>query len=263
MIASLGMYDFGWNAPFLDAFWQGCRQNLSAMDIKDLPNNLTSLKDCPLASLESAAFKGELLIAQICGLHYAKANFVNYRDTKTPYRYVATPEYTVFGAAKGYYSSIIISHDPTMVDRLNSGKKIDIIVNEENSFSGCIALKRWLNQKEFGALDKFKISGAHKNSIQQIAQKQGDLAAIDAISLAICLEENPSLEKEIFILDQTSPVPALPLVTSSSHSQEFINALRVGLSAFLQAKESQAITAKLKFNRLVIHDQADYHACLP
>ena len=59
-------------------------------------------------------------------------------------------------------------------------------------------------------------SGSHLNSIQMVATRQADVAAVDSNVLAYAMSKNPSLEEDIHVFTSLGPLPAYPIMVRSS-----------------------------------------------
>lgn len=72
-------------------------------------------------------------------------------------------------------------------------------------------------------------SGSHLGSIQMVASKQADMAAVDSNVLAHALTENPALKNDIYVFESYGPLPTYPLMVraslSAQHKQAICDAL--------------------------------------
>jgi ABC-type phosphate/phosphonate transport system substrate-binding protein len=91
--------------------------------------------------------------------------------------------------------------------------------------------------KETKFFSKVSVSGAHRQSLSRIRQKQADLASIDGLTWSMLEMYAPEALKGCRILTLTPPAPAPAFVTEKETSQEMIELFRNALkNAFDEPK---------------------------
>ena len=149
-------------------------------------------------------------------------------------RVVGQPDYSAFQGGDGiYYRSAILmrrnGHDGDVNVPEHSGPSFDAAMlrnrrftyNGSDSMSGLLALRRDL--VALGALkgeadfpdfwSETSISGAHRQSVINLAEGKADVAAIDCRTLDLCRRFEPAL-KDLRIAGWTARRKGLPYITS-------------------------------------------------
>lgn len=214
MIAALQMYDWPEVQPRIDTFWQRVAAALQDQGI-NAPQTL-SRPD----SIASSWTQPDLLLGQTCGLPYVAG-----RCGEAVL--VARPDFGLPGAVDGTYSSALICRSDEEAEDLGAFKGRTAAINEFGSQSGCNALADAVMDHTgddapfFGTV---LLSGAHRNSACMVADGTSDVAAIDAVAWALFAQLEPQRHAKLRVLGWTSPMPALPFITSKQ-SQNHIDAL--------------------------------------
>ena len=216
-IASLGMYDNPAIRPAIDHLWQAWRAlfiNSSSLSVIP-PENLN--REMPLSEQWQHP---DLFLSQMCGCPYLS----KYSELVT---LVATPRYTHAGCTGHHYSSFIASACGASPALEEYQDKI-LAANSNDSLSGLISLEISLADRGWKNpfFSECFYTGAHANSMKQVANGKADLCCIDAVSWAFTCRADPTLVERLQIIDQTPLLPALPLVTSAQQSTEFVKLLQ-------------------------------------
>lgn len=207
MIAAMQMYDWPEIHDRTDRFWTAVASNLRAEGL-EAPEHLSRPDD-----LAAPWTRADLVLGQTCGLP-----FVSGRCGTA--QIVGRPDFGVEGAEAGTYRSAIIcrADDPRTLGEFRGTHGV---INEFGSQSGCNALADEIQRQKlddnrpfFGQLS---LSGAHRNSAQMVADRQADIAAIDAVAWALFAELEPVRHARLRILGWTRAMPALPFITAETN----------------------------------------------
>lgn len=189
MIASLPMYDRPEIAAATDRLWAGIRDHLRADRIA-APDRLTRHDD-----IWAQWTAPNLVLSQTCGLPYR----AHLRDKVT---LIGAPVHADMPA--GMYHSVIIARPGPLPDAPR------LAVNDALSQSGWANLHDWLMTRvqPHGSV---MMSGAHRASVQAVAEGRADLAAIDVVTWGF-IQRFDDMARALEVLDTTPPVPALPFI---------------------------------------------------
>ena len=238
MIACLDMYNWPESRDAFKGLWRYCRDALLDKGHEgrfDAPQDLSPKGE----DLAAAAHQGELILGQVCGITFARANHDQ-------------PTYQSLGAfisadgdmPQGYYTSVIIAREENATIRSLWDQRF--AVNGWTSYSGWYGLRHHLLTTGLGIdLPDSVISGAHRQSVEMVASGEAAWAAIDHISWGMLQRIDPSLTASVYKIDQTMPVPGLPLVTSHHTPKEIAAVLKSSLKDYMASAEGKADFAPL------------------
>ena len=213
--------DFPWyDAPFLksthDRLWSELRSRLQGR-IVDLPERRHSdIRHDDLLKSE------HLLLTQTCGFYLA---------TNTPkfLNIVGTPVFDLPECPPGFYFSYFVAAKTSLDGELR------LAVNDLRSWSGCHALLEFCGRENLKADSRRSVvTGGHHASIEKILSNECDLAAIDAVTWHLYLENDPQFLSDLEVLGRSGILPAPPYVTSAATASETIDVLFNGLSELIQ-----------------------------
>jgi ABC-type phosphate/phosphonate transport system substrate-binding protein len=202
MIASLGMYDF---SPRLqaanDRLWSGVRANLAAAGLA-APERLTRGAGAYWPAWDSP----HLVLSQTCGFPYRAR--LHGRVTL-----VGTPDYRVEGCPPGQYRSIFVARRDDPRTKLAAFNGAALAYNEALSQSG------WAAPMTHAARAGITLrpgceTGGHRASVAAVATGRADLAAIDAVTWALLLDDGAADALELAPIAMTDPTPGLPLIAA-------------------------------------------------
>lgn len=170
-------------------------------------------------------FDDKIAVGYICGLPYSK--FADLADP--PVELLVAPvlaEDRYMGQAV-YFSDVVVPADSpakTFADLAGS----TFTYNERVSYSGYHVMGWHLAQQGhdwnfFGTQTK---SGAHVQSLAQVASGQADVAALDSHALSAALHHDPTLMQRIRVIDSIGPSPHPPVVVGRGVSAELKAQLR-------------------------------------
>ena len=131
----------------------------------------------------------------------------------------------------GDYHSVIIARDILALEKFNALSGQRVAINHESSYSGCLALKRWISlmEKTDAVFSNVITTGSHRESVRAVATGLADIAAIDCISWALARRFD-STTQSLKVVARTDDRPGLPLITSMRNSPSMLDGLRVALN---------------------------------
>ncbi len=191
-----------------------------------------------------------MLFGQICGITYA--NMPAHR-----YQYLATLCFDDPTIPVGFYNSIIITHKHKGLANINDFDQNHhmVAINEYGSFSGSITLREHLLGKGNRVFSNECLSRSHLNSIKMVANAKADIACIDRLSFHLAKATQPSLVRQLRILDQTTPHPGLPFVAPRQTPDALCNHIITRLKSFFDTPTSKLsqkhIAQKHAFKKLL------------
>ena len=130
----------------------------------------------------------------------------------------------------GDYHSVIIARDTTTAENIDSLRGQRIAINHESSYSGYLALKRWMSLMTKGEaiFSRVITTGSHRASVRAVAAGLADIAAIDCVSWTLA-KHFDSITKPLKVIARTDDRPGLPLITAIGSSPRMIDTLRIAL----------------------------------
>lgn len=247
MIACLDMYNWPESRDAFDRLWHDCRDGLRESGF-DAPQDLSQDGE----DLAAAAQDGRLILGQVCGITFARANH-------------SQPTYQALGALigadgdgpRGYYTSVVIAHDAAASIQDLLGKCF--AVNGWTSYSGWYGLRHLLMSRDLSIdLPRAVISGAHRKSVEMVASGEADWAAIDSISWGMLKRIDPALTASVHVIDQTMAVPGLPLVTSCHTPDDVASFLQQRISRYFDTPQGRSDFTALGITGMEIIDAGAY-----
>jgi len=201
MIASLGMYDFGATMPANDRFWALIRDDLRARGLA-APKALLRGEGAFWPAWEAP----DLLLSQTCGYPFR----ARLHDRVT---YVGTPDYGLEGCPPGHYRSVFVARADDPRRTLAEFDGAPFAYNEDLSQSGWAAPQ--VHAVGLGIrLPPTVQTGGHLLSARVIADGGADIAALDALTHLLLLENEPELMAQLRVIDTTVPTPGLPYIAA-------------------------------------------------
>ena len=247
MIACLDMYNWPESRDAFDRLWHDCRDGLRESGF-DAPQDLSHDGE----DLAAAAQDGRLILGQVCGITFARAN-----HRQPTYR----PLGALIGAdgngPRGYYTSVLIAHDASASIQALLSKRF--AVNGWTSYSGWYGLRHHLITSGLSIdLPLTVISFAHRRSVEMVASGDADWAAIDSISWGMLKRIAPRLTASVYVIDQTMAVPGLPLITSYHTPNNVAAFLQQRISQYFDTPQGRSDFAALGITGMEIIDSAAY-----
>lgn len=217
MRASLPMYD----RPELEnahrAYWSLIRDALRSRGL-NAPETLTA-NGVGLGFWRS----NDVVLSQTCGLPFRTWL---HRDVQL----VGTPDFGLEGCTPGYYRSVIVTHKDDLRAQLSDYHGGVLAINGTDSQSGYAAFLNHTAKSNLSRQDHF-VSGSHRASAQAVAEKQADLAALDAISWRL-IKRWDRFSDQLRVLEMTVPTPGLPYICATDiDPTDIADAVRCALAA--------------------------------
>jgi ABC-type phosphate/phosphonate transport system substrate-binding protein len=229
MRAAFGMYPFASVWPSYQALWR-----VVAERIEWLPRELESTDD-----VHGTWVDPNVVVGQICGWPAA----VPYRATVQVFGAFA---HDVPNAVGHRYRSTLVATRPGVAADFAGAPAV---ANSVESLSGYVSLLAALHGIGTNAADhEVVFSGAHANSIAMLRRGEGEVAAIDTISLHHMLAEDPHALDGLHRVGAGPLVPTPPLYTPLATSPERVAELR---AAFASAVVDDRLAEALKRLRIV------------
>ena len=199
MIASLMMYARPELVEAHHAYWAAIRGALARRGI-DSPQVLSN--DVAEFDVWRAP---DLVLSQTCGLPYR----AYLSDDVT---LVGTPDFGLPGCPAGYYNSAIVVRKDDERSTLEAFADARFTYNQNISQSGYAAIYFLAQESGFWFSDRVE-SGGHVTSARMVAERQADIAAIDAQTWRnICRFD--AFAAKLRVLAMTPPTPSLPYISA-------------------------------------------------
>jgi len=244
-LAQLPMYDWPEIAPTTDALWAAIRDALRQRGIS-APTALD--RSHPV---EDGWCSARLVLSQTCGL---------------PLVHQLSGQVQVLGSfayegarPAGNYHSVIITH-AGHDERLISLRGKRVVINSDDSYSGCLALKCLLASFDAtpGFFNSVQVSGSHRESIRAVVAGSADVAAIDCISWQLAQRYEPDASK-LRVIAQTPSRPGLPLITARRTPAGAVGIMREAIAVALTTLDSKT-AAMTGISGFLPRDETDYSA---
>lgn len=252
MIAWLGMYDPRWLHPATDALWQAIAMQLRGRGIAGVPDNLS--RACAPDVIWTAP---DLLLAQTCG-------YPLMTRLGSAVELVATPIYHAQGCDGALHrSAIIVRRDDRAITLADcTGYRAAINARDSNTGMNLLraAFAPLARQGRF--FSTVVETGAHARSVWAVIARQADVAAIDAVTLALLRDRYPGIDRRVRVLEWTAPSPGLPLVTSAHQPPATIAALRAALCAVIEDPVLGPARQALRLIGMTVLDRSAYDTVL-
>ena len=239
MIANLPMYQRPELVEAHNLYWSLIRKNFARVGI-DSPEHLSQ------DAGEMEVWKRpDLVLSQTCGRPYST---ILHEDVTL----IGTPDFAVEGCPPGYYRSAFVVHKDDTRTVLTEFTRAVFAFNAPISQSGYNAARTEAMKHAFFFENQI-CSGGHLNSMKMIAEKQADIAAIDAVSLYFA-EKYEDFYDQLKIIKWTPPTPSLPYISALGSDQEkFFMAIKKAINQL--PKEVQK---KLKIKDIVMISKDKY-----
>lgn len=223
MIASLGMYDPAPLQGANDRFWTLIRDGLRARGVQ-APETLTRGKGAYWPAWRSP----DLVFSQTCGFPFRARLYGQVT-------LVGTPDYGVEGCPPGHYRSVFVVRADDPRETLAAFDGAQLAFNEPLSQSGYAAPLAEAARRGI----RFRLgpaTGEHALSATAVAAGKAEIAALDAVTWAI-LMENGLAPDTLRVIDRTTPTPALPYIAGPGADAEATFAAVAGAIAALPAPD--------------------------
>lgn len=216
-------------------FWQVLRTELTRRGLADVPAGLSEPTD-----LASHWRDPALLLSQTCGYPFVTG-------LAGQVRYVATPRFRVPGCVGATYSSAVMVRDGDPVTNLAGLRGRRVAFNSRDSQSGYNSLRALVaplaeGGRFFGSAVE---TGAHRRSLVAIRAGEADVAAIDAVTLALLAAAYPAELNGLRSIGHTTAAPGLPIITSAATADRDVTILREVLASACRPDTPAAAALRL------------------
>lgn len=247
MIAALPMYDLPWLGTAHDRLWSLLARELRERGIEDVPAALRRG-----GVLADAWTSPSLLLGQTCGYPLVTR-------LKETVQLVVTPHYAAAGCEGAYHRAAIVVRADSRFASTGDLRGARAGMNDARSNTGMNLFRASIapiarGREFFGSVT---VTGSHARSLAAIISDRIDVAAVDAVTLALLRDQYPNYADRLRIVDWTPPSPSLPLITSIRSPQRLIDILCEGLSAIAADPANQAVLQRLRitgFSTLAFDD---------
>lgn len=217
------------------AFWVRLRRCMVEQGIDDAPSALAMPSD-----LQAHWRDPTLLLSQTCGFPLATS-------LAGAVRYVATPRFAAPGCAGALYSSAVVVRREEAASNLAAMAGRRVAFNSRDSQSGYNSLRALVaplasGGRFFGGTLE---TGGHRLSLAAVRAGTADLAAIDAVTLALVEDHAPEALTGLRVLCHTASAPGLPFITSLRTTKADLIRLRQAVATACTAEAPEARALRL------------------
>jgi ABC-type phosphate/phosphonate transport system substrate-binding protein len=252
LVASLPMYDLPELRQANDALWLALASRLRS---RGVPAPLKLTRDA--APLEPIWTHPRLLLSQTCG-------YPLMTTLREKVVLVATPVYRAPGCDGPFHRSAVIVRSASAAGALSDLKGVRCAVNQPASNTGMNLLRAELSIVVDGPAFFSAIvhTGSHLASVETIAAGDADVAAIDAVTLALLQRLRPDLAKAVRVLHWSVRSPGLPLITSPQQTDQTRAALQDVLMEVAADPALREVRHELMLGGFAQLPQAHYRSIL-
>jgi ABC-type phosphate/phosphonate transport system substrate-binding protein len=247
VVVALPMYDLPEVREATDTLWE-------AMAVRLQGGGIPAPRALPRPSDLAACWNDpRLVFAQTCGYPLMTRHHGHLRV-------LAVPVYAAPGCEGGMYrSAVIVRRDAGFRDPGDLRGRV-CAVNSEASHSGCNALRHFLAPLvDSGCFfSGVLLSGSHRASLQAVREGKADVAAIDAVTLALIRRHASGEVEGIEVLAWTAPAPGLPYVAAVGRPPAESEQVRTALREVLADPTLASARAALLIDGVVEPDVLDY-----
>jgi len=242
-IAQLPMYDWPEAQAETDALWGEIHTALQKRGIAS-PETLDREE-----ATETAWLSPRLLLSQTCGLPLVQ----NLRD-----QVAVLGRFTYQDLSEtGDYHSVIVVRQSDSIDDPQVLRGQRAAINHKDSYSGCLALKRWAGRLagQTAFFTSFIATGSHRDSVCAVANGLADTAAIDHVSWCLAKRVEPAAQS-LIVMTKTDDRPGLPLITRTGQNTTTLASFRSALDEAVTTLDpvSRAALGITGFVPAYVHD---------
>ncbi|VEB95874.1 phosphate/phosphite/phosphonate ABC transporters, periplasmic binding protein [Cedecea lapagei] len=244
-LISLPMYDV--HHPDTEALLSALRQLLNHEGL-DGDSLLYSEPEDRLAHWQDP----QLLLSQTCGYPL--------RALLPDVQVVGTFHYQAAGCEGFNYSSHLVVREADAGKTLADFRGQRVVCNSDDSQSGYHTLRSQVAplQKEGKFFSDIAFSGSHRQSLAEVQAGRSDIAAIDAVTLALVSRHEPDRVEGLVSIGTTALVPGLPMITSAHASVEELAKLRNALKRLVSEPEWREVREPLLIKDFSFTHRDDY-----
>ncbi len=221
MIASLGMYDRTETQAAHDRLWDLIRDGLRARGVA-APQALTRGDGAFWPAWEAP----DLVLSQTCGYPYRARLHASVT-------LIGAPDLGLPDCPPGHYNSVFVVRRDDARQTVADFARARFAYNDPLSQSGWAAPQTHAQGLGFLFAPHLQ-SGGHRLSAQAVTQGDADIAAMDALTHALCQRYDPFMSglREI---GRTAPTPALPYIAArGADAKATLAALRAAIAALTE-----------------------------
>lgn len=233
MRASLPMYTF--DAEANAAFWQALAAAFRTHGLADVPDRLENP-----AILAAHWLAADLFLSQTCGYPLVT-------HLKRQVEVVGTFHYAAPGCRGMYYTSVLVARADDARSTVAAFRGARAAYNGVESQSGYNCLRAVVAPLAGGKafFGETLATGAHYRSLKAVAEGEADLAAIDCISFAGFIAQEPALGRAVKVIGHTPEAPGLPIIMRAGSNAATLEAMRAGLADVIADERLAPIRARL------------------
>lgn len=231
------MYDLPELKTATNTWWQAITRALQQEGVRDVPQTLARQQQQQYPVRETVWRDETLLLTQTCG-------YPLMHDFAGILKAVAAPVYNAEGCENEFYRSAIIVREDNPAQTIKTFRGQRLAANAPDSQSGCNCLRALvaplaIEGRFFGNIIW---TGAHRQSLAAVRNNNADIAAIDAVTLALITRHAPAEISGLRILCWSESTPALPYATRAAASHDLVRRLRNALQRAVE--EPAAATSR-------------------
>lgn len=243
------MYAPRWLRGANEQLWAALAGRLRERGIVGVPPSLTEARD-----LMALWRSPDLLLAQTCGYPLMTA----LKDSVTP---VATFHYDAEGCEGAWHRSALIVRADDPAQDLAALTDRRVAINGTDSNTGMNLLRASVAPLAGGHrfFAQVIVTGAHARSLAAVAAGHADVAAIDAVTLALLRDQWRGIDRRIRVLGWTDSSPGLPLICAATTPAATLSALRESLAdLFADPGPARGALIALRLTGFSVLDRATY-----
>lgn len=252
LTASLPMYNLPEMRTANARFWEALRGRLVEAGLRDVPEIL-QFDRLPVPE----RIGPEVLFTQTCG-YPLETVFAGQAQR------LGTPCYDAPGCDGPIHCALFVVPAASPARTVADLKESVFLLNSPVSNSGMNLPRRALAEIANGRPFFRSVieTGGHPASLDRMLRGEGDVASIDCVTYAFWRQYRPEAAREVRILGQTPPSPAIPFVTSAATAPETVEMLRTALRAIAHEPRYKAVRRGLRLADIVDVPDAAYRGLL-
>ncbi len=250
-LAALPMYDLPQLKTATDSFWRAIAERLKDAGLP-APELLTRTGD-----YHAIWRNPTLLLGQACGYPLVT-------QLKDAVEIVATPIYGSPGCQGFEHYSFFIVNAKAEHQTLSDLRGRVCAVNGFDSNTGVNLLRAAIAPIANGSrfFRSVIVTGAHRKSLEAVADGHADVAAIDCVSFAHFQHFEPQITAHVAKIGQSLHTAAPPYITAKKTDPGILSVLREALRDVARAPGLKSVRSALKIEGVVFETDADYEHLL-
>jgi ABC-type phosphate/phosphonate transport system substrate-binding protein len=251
VVAALPMYDLPQLKPATDAFWRGIAERLKDAGLL-APASLTRTDDYHAIWRHPA-----LLLGQACGYPVVTR-------LEGEVQIVATPIYDSLGCEGSAHCSFFIVNAKAEHRTLPDLRGSVCAVNGFDSNTGMNLLRAAIAPIAEGSrfFRSIIVTGAHRKSLEAVADGRADVAAIDCVSFAHFQRFDSQVTARVSKIGQSLLTAGPPFITAKKTDPGILSILRQALYEVATAPDLKSVRSALKIEGFTFDTETDYECLL-